>query len=280
MWSAPPVTFHGFVRLCINMLQDLRFGFRQLRRNPGFSLLAVLCLTLGIGATTSVFSWIEGILLRPFPLVVNQDRMVAITGTDRNGRTEVSWPDFQDLQKNTTLVESFIAEHIGGATLSIGERAERAIGSVVSSNYFDALGIHPILGRTFEPGEDAGSNAHPVTVISYEMWTQRYNRDPHIIGKTQMLSGVKHTIIGVTPDGFYGTFVGYSWQFWVPASMEEAFEGGGYKLEDRGARWIESSHVAGSPTAWHAFSSARADATPSLGLGVGIGILALHRHAV
>ncbi len=221
------------------MLQDLRFGFRQLRRNPGFSLLAVLCLTLGIGATTSVFSWIEGILLRPFPLVVNQDRMVAITGTDRNGRTEVSWPDFQDLQKNTTLVESFIAEHIGGATLSIGERAERAIGSVVSSNYFDALGIHPILGRTFEPGEDAGSNAHPVTVISYEMWTQRYNRDPHIIGKTQMLSGVKHTIIGVTPDGFYGTFVGYSWQFWVPASMEEAFEGGGYKLEDRGARWIE-----------------------------------------
>jgi len=130
------------------MLQDLRFGFRQLRRNPGFSLLAVLCLTLGIGATTSVFSWIEGILLRPFQLVVNQDRMVAITGTDRNGRTEVSWPDLQDLRKNSTLVESFIAEHIGGATLSIGERAERAVGSVVSSNYFDALGIHPILGRT------------------------------------------------------------------------------------------------------------------------------------
>lgn len=213
----------------------------MLRRSPGFTALAVLCLALGIGATTSVFSWIEGILLRPYPMVANQDRMVAITGIDREGRDDVSWPDFQDLRKNCTLVESFIAEHIGGATLNIGYRAERATGSVVSSNYFEALGIRPILGRTFDPSEDVGRNAHPVAVISYKMWTDRYNRDPNIIGKTQMLSGVKHTIIGVTPEGFYGTFVGYSWQFWVPASMEEVFEGGGYKLEDRSAsaRWIE-----------------------------------------
>src|SRR5258706_10587335 len=117
------------------MLQDLRFGIRMLRRSPGFSLLAILCLTLGIGATTSVFSWIEGILLRPFPLVANQDRMVAITGTSRSGRTAVSWPDFQDLQKNSTLVESFITDRIFGTTLSIGDRAERATGSVVSANY-------------------------------------------------------------------------------------------------------------------------------------------------
>src|SRR5580704_19440597 len=123
------------------MFQDLRFGIRMLRRSPGFSLLAILCLTLGIGATTSVFSWIEGILLRPFPLVANQDRMVAITGTDRNGRTDVSWPDLQDLRRNSTLFDAFIAEHIGGATLNIGERADRATGSVVSANYFDVLGI-------------------------------------------------------------------------------------------------------------------------------------------
>jgi predicted permease len=221
------------------MFQDLRFGFRMLRRTPGFTLLAILCLTVGIGATTAVFSWIEGILLRPFPLVVNQDRMVAMTGIDRNGRTDVSWPDLQDLRKNSTLVESFIAEHIGGATLTLGERAERVTGSVVSSNYFEALGIRPILGRTFEPSEDVGRNSHPVTVISYYMWNERFKRDPDIIGKTQMLNGVKHTIVGVAPEGFAGTFVGYSWQFWVPASMEESFEGGGYKLENRGARWSE-----------------------------------------
>jgi hypothetical protein len=221
------------------MFQDLRFGFRMLRRTPSFTLLAVFCLTLGIGATTSVFSWIEGILLRPYPLVANQDRMVAITGTDRDGRTDVSFPDFKDLRKNCSLVESFIAEHISGTTLSIGDRAERATGSVVSANYFQALGIKPILGRAFDPGEETGRNAHPVTVISYQAWKDRYQRDPEILGKTQMLNGVKHTIVGVAPEGFYGTFVGYSFQFWVPASMEEVFGGGGYKLENRGARWIE-----------------------------------------
>ncbi|HTR39596.1 MAG TPA: ABC transporter permease [Bryobacteraceae bacterium] len=221
------------------MLQDLRIGVRMLRRNPGFAALAILCLGLGIGATTSVFSWIEGILLRPFPMVANQDRLVALTGMDRNDRDDVSWPDFQDLRRSSTTVESFIAEHIGRATMNVGFRAERATGSVVSSNYFEALGIRPILGRTFSPSEDVGRNAHPVVVISYQMWTDHYKRDPDIIGRTQMLNGVKYTIIGVTPAGFYGTFVGYSWQFWVPASMEEAFEGDGYKLENRGARWIE-----------------------------------------
>jgi predicted permease len=223
----------------MNMLQDLRIGVRMLLRSPGFTALAVLCLTLGIAATTAVFSWVEGILLRPFPKVVGLDRMFAITGTDRNGRTDASWPDFQDLKKNCKLVDAFIAEHIGGATLSIGNRAESATGSVVSANYFDVLGIRPILGRTFDASEDVGRNAHPVTVISYEAWQRRYRADPNIVGRQQRLNGVLYTIIGVAPEGFYGTFVGYSWQFWVPASMEEAFAGGGYKLENRGARWIE-----------------------------------------
>ena len=219
--------------------QDVRYGFRLLGRNPGFSLLAILCLTLGIGAVTSVCSWIEGILLHPFPLVARQDRMVALTGVDREGRTDVSWPDLQDLRRNSTLVDAFIAEHIGGTTLSIGDRAERAAGSVVSSNYFDALGIRPMLGRTFEPVEDTGRDAHAVTVISYEAWKDRYKGDPAIVGRTQRLNGVPYTIIGVMPEGFFGTFVGYGFQFWVPASMEDNFEGGGYKLENRGARWSE-----------------------------------------
>lgn len=220
-------------------IQDLRYGVRVLRRSPGFSILAIFCLTLGIGATTAVFSWIEGILLRPFPTVANQERLVAVTGTDNTGRTDVSWPDFQDFQSSCTLVDSFIADRIMGTTLSIGNRAERATGSVVSANYFQALGVQPILGRAFEPGEDSGRNAHPVTVISYRTWKDRYQGDPGIIGKTQMLNGVQHTIVGVAPEGFYGTFVGYAFQFWVPASMEEIFEAGGYKLENRGARWIE-----------------------------------------
>jgi predicted permease len=221
---------------------DLRFGLRMLRRSPGFSIMAILCLSLGIGANAAVFSWIEGILFRPYPAVAHQERLFALTGMAR-GETDptgLSWPDFLDLQRNCTLVESFLVTKITGTTLSVGDRAEVSTGSIVSSNYFDAIGVRPLLGRGFEPGENSGSNAHPVTVISYQLWQGRFKGDPQIIGKTQRLNGVLHTIVGVAPQGFYGTFVGWAMQFWVPISMEELFEGGGYKLQDRGARWIES----------------------------------------
>jgi len=221
-------------------LQDLRFGLRMLRRSPGFSLLAILCLTLGIGANAAVFSWVEGILFRPYPAVTHQEQLFALTGTARGEPELTSWPDILDLQRSCTLIDSFIVTKIMGTSLSIGDRAEVTTGSIVSANYFDAIGVHPILGRGFEPGEDAGRNAHPVTVISYQLWKGRFKSDPQIIGKSQRLNNVVHTIVGVAPEGFYGTFVGWAMQFWVPASMEENFEGGGYKLEDRGARWIEA----------------------------------------
>jgi predicted permease len=223
------------------MLKDLRFGFRMLRRNPGFAIVAILCLTLGIGANAAVYSWMEGILFRPFPAVTQQDQLLVVAGTARgtSGFRDVSWPDFNDFQKSCTLIDSFIVNKIMGTTLSIGDRAETATGSIVSANYFAALGVRPILGRGFEPVEDSGRNAHPVTVISYRVWQERFQGDREIIGKTQRLNGVPFTIIGVAPDGFYGTFVGYAIQFWVPTSMQEVFDAGGYKLEDRGARWIE-----------------------------------------
>jgi macrolide transport system ATP-binding/permease protein len=226
---------HGF-------FADLRFGFRMLWRSPGFSILAILCLILGIGPNAAVFSWVEGILFRPYPAVAHQERLFALTGMARGvpDDTDLSWPDFLDLQRSCRLFDSLIVTKITGTTLSIGDRAEVSTGSIVSANYFDAIGVHPILGRGFEPGEDSGRSAHPVTVISYQLWQGRFKGDPQIIGKTQRLNGVLHTIVGVAPEGFYGTFVGWGMQFWVPASMEEIFEGGGYKLEDRGARWIEA----------------------------------------
>ena len=224
-----------------NVFKDLHFGLRMLRRSPGFSALAILCLILGIGANAAVFSWIEGLLLRPYPAVAHQDRLFVLAGTARGtaGFDAVSWPDFVDFRRSCTLCDSVIAEKIMGATLSIGDRAEWGTGSLVSSNYFDAMGVPPILGRGFRPEEDYGRNAHPVTVISYQLWQSRFHGDANIIGKTQMLNGLPHTIVGVAPKGFYGTFVGYSWQFWVPISMQERFEPGGYKMENRGERWIE-----------------------------------------
>ncbi len=215
------------------VMQDFRFGFRMLRRSPGFSLLAILCLTLGIGANAAVFSWIEGILFRPYPAVAHQEQLLAVTGTaiGEPGPDGISWPDLLDLQRSCTLIDSFIVTKIMGTTLSIGDRAEVTTGSIVSANYFDAMGVHPMLGRGFEPGEDTGRNSHPVTVISYQLWKGRFKGDPQIIGKAQRLNNVVHTIVGVAPEGFYGTFVGWAMQFWVPASMEEIFESGGYKLE-------------------------------------------------
>jgi len=223
-----------------NFLQDVRFGSRMLRRNPGFTVLAILCLTLGIGVNAAVFSWVEGILLRPYPLVSNQERLVALAGTVRDQRDQTSWPDLLDVQRSCTLCETLFVSNITGATLSVGERAEVITGSIVSANYFDAIGVHPMFGRGFEPGEDTGRNAHPVVVISYHLWQTRFKGDAEIIGKTQRFDNVVHTITGVMPEGFYGTFVGRAMEYWVPASMVEAFYGGSGKLEDRGARWCEA----------------------------------------
>ena len=233
---------HWGMRWLDDFRQDLRGGLRMLRRSPGFTALAVLCLTLGIGANGAVFSSMEGVLFRPYPMVAHQERLMALSGTARgeSGPTGVSWPDFEDLRKNSTLIEGVFVSKIMGTTLSLGNRAETLPGSIVSANYFDEIGVRPILGRGFAPGEDVGSNAHPVVVISYELWQRMFKGDPEVVGKTQRLNGVMHTIIGVAPEGFRGTFVGWAMQFWVPASMEETFDAGGYKLQDRDARWVES----------------------------------------
>lgn len=224
-----------------NLWRDTRYAVRMLRRNPGFSILAILCLTLGIGANAAVFSWIEGILFRPYPLVAHQERMFALPATARgvSSYDDLSFPDLLDYEKSCTLCESLIADKITSTSLSIGNRAEFAIGSMVSPNYFDALGIHLLLGRSFRPEEGFGRNSHPVVVISYRLWKDHFQRDRDIIGKTQLFNRVPFTIIGVAPEGFYGTFVGYPFSFWVPTSMQATFDATGYKLEDRDARWIE-----------------------------------------
>jgi predicted permease len=187
-----------------------------------------------------VFSWVEGILLRPYPRVFHQERLVALSGTVRDDRDETSWPDLLDVQRSCTLCETLFVSNITGATLGIGERAQIMNGSIVSANYFDAIGVHPMFGRGFAPGEDTSHNAHPVVVISYHLWQTHFKGDPEIIGKTQRFDNVVYTIVGVAPEGFYGTFVGRAMEFWVPVSMLEAFYTGNDKLEDRGARWAEA----------------------------------------
>src|SRR5207244_11451128 len=109
----------------------------------------------------------------------------------------------------------------------------------LTSNYTVEIVVKPMSGVRFEVFEYIGHNSHPVTFISYQMLQDRFHGDPNVIGKTQVLAGLPHTIIGVAPNGFYGTFVGYAFQFWVPASMQAQFDAGTSKLQDRSARWIE-----------------------------------------
>lgn len=228
-------------RLWLERLRlDLAFGARLLRRAPVFTAVAVLCLALGIGSNAVVLSWTEGIVRHPFPLVHDQERLVAIAGTAKGASSldEMSWPDFMDLARGTTAFDASFVSKITGGTLTGGDRAIRLVGQLVTANYFDVIGVRPMLGRGFLPGEDVGRNAHPVTVISYRLWQDHYGGTPSIIGTTIRYNGVPHTIIGVTPKGFLGTFVGYAMQFWVPASQQAVFDAS-YKLDDRAARWVE-----------------------------------------
>ena len=224
--------------------QDTRIGLRALWRAPSFSIIAVLCLAVGIGANAAVFSWLEGILFRPYPGVASQDRLVAIAGTVKGtpGYASVSWLDFQDLGRMSTGFSAFVADKITGATLTGRDRADRVVGELVSANYFSALGIPLARGRGFIPGEDVGNGTHPVVVIGYAMWRDRFALDPGIVGKTVDFNGVPLVVVGVASRDFAGTFVGYAMQFWVPASMQAAFSGS-YELENRGAPWIEGYAV-------------------------------------
>ena len=137
-----------------DFVQDLLYAFRQLWRSPGFSALAILCLTLGIGANAAVFSWVEGILFRPYPAVEHQERLFAVAGMVQGESSGdfLSWPDFLDLRRNCMLCEDAFVTSITGSTLNVGDHAEVTTGSIVSANYFDAIGVHPILGRGFEAG--------------------------------------------------------------------------------------------------------------------------------
>src|SRR6185503_8293500 len=198
-------------------------------------------LALGIGANAAVLAWTEGIVHHPFPGVRDQEQLVAFAGTAKgaSGYDDMSWPDFMDLAKGTTAFSSFFVSKITGATLTGGDRAERLIGQIVTANYFDAIGVRPIRGRGFMAGEDVGDRVHPVVVVSYRLWQDRFHGSPRLIDSTVDLNGAPHTIVGIAPPEFLGTFVGYAMQFWVPASQQAVFSTSGYTLNDRSSRWIE-----------------------------------------
>jgi predicted permease len=199
------------------LLQDLRFGLRMLRKNPGFSLVAILTLALGIGANTAIFSVVDKVMVRRLP-VSEPERLVRVVGRGEHDMS-FSQPLYADYLNHSEALLGLVAYSETPLNLSDGTRAERAAGLIVSGNYFAVLGVTPALGRTFLPEEDRTWGTHPVAVVSYGLWQRRFGADPKLVGRTISLNGYRFTVVGVAPPEFTGVVRGAAPDVYVPLMM-------------------------------------------------------------
>jgi predicted permease len=221
------------------MIRDLRYAFRMMAKAPGFTIVAVLSLALGIGANTTIYSWVKSILLRPLPGVVDVGRLVMVVESRRAREfTSTSYPDFLDFRKGVAGQVDLVAYELETVGLDSGDRTERMWSEAVSANYFDVLGVRPILGRTFVQEEDLRPDDASVAVLSHRAWAQRFNSDPQIVGKTVSLNGHQITVVGVAPQGFYGSYVGLSTDLWIPIMAQPGVFSRPELLKDRGSHWL------------------------------------------
>ncbi len=181
--------------------QDLRYGVRMLVKNPGFTLVAVLTLALGIGANTTIFSVVNAVLLRPLQYP-NAERIVAVQElNEKSSRVQVTPANFLDWRAQNTVFEHLAAIFTRTANLIVGDESERIDLAMTSADFFQVFGVQPQLGRFFLPEEERAGH-DPVAVISYGLWQRRFGGDPALIGKSIMLDGQAYTVIGIAPAGF------------------------------------------------------------------------------
>jgi predicted permease len=218
------------------LLQNLRYALRMLRKNPGFTVVAVVTLALGIAANTTIFSWINATLLNPIPGVSRPSEMVAV----EMGRAgSFSYPDFLDLRDRNNSFAGITAFAFAPASLTGDGKPERIWATMVTANYFDVLGVKPAQGRAFLPGEDQSPSGAPVAVISDRLWHLRFGGDPAIVGKTIHLNTHPLTIVGVTPPIFQGSTSGLRFDLWVPLPTAQYLaESAKELLASRGDTWL------------------------------------------
>jgi len=216
------------------LLQDIRFGFRQLMKQPGFAALAIISMALGIGANTSIFSLADTALLRPLA-VKEPSQLVELYGTIHNGAewSLQSYPNYKEYRDRNSVLSGLFVYRVVVAGLTVDNSSERVWGYLVSGNYFDVLGVKPVLGRAFLPEEDQTPDSHPVAMISYNCWQHRFGGDPHVVGKTVQFNSRPFTVIGVAPKGFIGTEVAYDPQMFIPVMMARTIEPGSTWLDRR-----------------------------------------------
>lgn len=219
-------------------LQDLQYGFRLLLRSRSVTLIAVLSIALGIGVNATVFSWVDSVLLHPLPGVANQNEVVVLKSVTPEGDTiDSSYPDYRDLRDKSTLFAGVIATKMRPFNMGETGSAERVWAETVTGNYFDVLGVKPILGRTFNADEqDERVGAHPVVILSERLWRRTFNSDPAVIGRSILINRRPLTVIGVVPGEFRGTMNGLNFDLWMPLTMRPVLAGEGNWLENRRSR--------------------------------------------
>ena len=195
--------------------RDLRYALRQLRKSPGFTITATAMLALAICANSTVFSWIDGTMLRPIPGARDTGDLVSLQRGERNfsPTPPFSYLDYRDLREQNHTFAGFLAYHNDWIALTGGAQPERVYIANVSANYFDVLGIKPVLGRFFLPDEE--TRAVPNAVLGYSLWKTRYAKDPAIVGKSIEVARHPVTVIGVAPEGFVGAAPGLRDDLWV-----------------------------------------------------------------
>src|SRR5215210_2713508 len=214
------------------LLQDFRFGLRQLLKRPGFAALAIISMAPGIGANPSIFSLIDTVLLRPLA-VHEPSRLAVLYGTLHNGAdvTLQSYLNYKDYRDRTTTLSGLALYRVVVSSLSHNGNNQRAWGYLVTHNYFDVVGVKPFLGRAFLPEEDEAPSQRAVAILSYGSWEQRFGADRAVVGKTVQFNGRPYEVVGVMPKGFIGTEVAYAPEMFIPMMMLPDIEPGGQSLE-------------------------------------------------
>ena len=218
---------------------DVRFGFRILRGSPWFTAVAVFTLGLGIAVNATVFSWIDGVLLHPFPGVGDPQGLALIETVTPTGEflVNTSYLDYRDYRDDLALVSGVALGRFTPLSVGADGKTARAWAELVSSNYFDLLKVKPVLGRAFLPEEGlAEDGGAPVAVLSYHMWQTQFGGDRGVLGKIIRVNRYPLTIVGVAPRDFRGTTAGVVYDVWIPVTMATAMGTGNGTLHYRGTR--------------------------------------------
>jgi predicted permease len=219
--------------------QDVRYSLRMIAKAPGYAAIAILTLALGIGANTTIFSWINSTLLNPIPGLASPNEVVALSlGRGTDNPFPFTYPDFESMRDGQQSFVGITAANIAPMSLTGKGKPERVWGMVASANYFDLLGVRPILGRGFLPEEDTKPGGAPVAVISYRLWQTHFGANPDVVGQTLEINQHPYTIVGVTPAVFQGSQTGLRSEIWIPIMMEEQLMPQGDLIHDHHYFWL------------------------------------------